>query len=380
MHIGSVEQNIMLDLLQLMQGIVEKKSLNPVLSTIILSTSSEDNTFEIQATNMEESIKVRSHGDFNNTTRFAIPFTRLGDFVKELSSGPINLEIEDEANLFKVAQGRATAHLPLLSLEEFPTLPTPPDTTLSLSKVAFLKVLSKVSFSIAIDSISTALKGLLIRKKGATITFVATDGHRLSLLENEYERLPQGELEIIVPRKGIQEVKRFVSKSVEDTLEMGTVHNHLYISTDRGEIFVRLLDAKYPNYEKVIPQEFTSKAVISREELIRSVRRASLFSSDRVRGIKLRFSEGSLLISSIVSPEEPFSGSAQEEVDLIEFDGEKVELGLNARYILDVLVEVDDDRVVMEMGNSMWPVRITAPGTPEYLHVVMPLQLEEMER
>ena len=377
MKIGTLERNTLLNLLQLAQGIVEKKSLNPIFSTIVFSTLPAEDTIEIQATNMEESLKVRDQGKFDSAVRFAVPFIRLGDFVKELVGGDISLEIEDDAKLFKLTQGKTTARLPLLSPDEFPTLPPPPDTTLPLDKEVFLKAISKVSFSIAVDSISTALKGLLIKKTEDLITFVSTDGHRLSLLKDKYESMPQGDLEIVVPRKGMQEIRRFIGKSTDDTLNMGTAHNHLYVSTGIGEIFVRLLDAKYPNYEKVIPQEFTSKAALSREDLMRAVRRASLFSSDRVRGIRMKFTQNALVTSSIASADEPFSGSALEEIDLIEFHGEEVELGLNAKYVLDVLAELEDSQVVMEMGNSLWPVKITAPSMPEYLHVVMPLQLEE---
>ncbi len=376
MRAGAVERETLLGLLQLAQGIVERKSLNPVLSAVVLTASG--NQLEIQATNMEESIRARGTGEFQGDLQVAIPLSRLGDFVKELSPGPVNLEVLEDSNLFKVSQGKTWAHLPLLAVEEFPTLPPTPEVILPVNREYFLKALSRTFFSIATDSLSTALKGMLMKWEEGKIVFVSTDGHRLSLVEMEHSGVTQGGSEVIIPRKGIQEIRRLLERSEADSVEVGVIQNHFYCSTEDGEVFVRILDAKYPSYQKVIPQEFTHRLVVSKVDFTKAVRRASLFSSDRIRGIKLEVKDTTATISSLASGDEPFSGAAAEELELVESSGGEVRLGLNARYILELMGVLEGDQVVVEAGDPLWPVKFTSPDMPEYLHIVMPLQLEEV--
>ncbi len=376
MRAGAVERETLLGLLQLAQGIVERKSLNPILSAVVLTTQGDQ--LEIQATNMEESIRARGSGEFQEDFQVAIPLSRLGDFVKELAPGPVNLEVLEDGNLFKVSQGKTWAHLPLLSAEEFPTLPPKPEVTLAMDREYFLKTLSRTFFSIATDSISTALKGMLMKWEEGGIVFVSTDGHRLSLVEMEHSGVAQGGTEVIIPRKGIQEVRRLLERSEAESVDVGVVQNHFYCATEDGEVFVRILDAKYPSYQKVIPQEFTHRLVFSKSDLTKAVRRASLFSSDRIRGVKVEVKDKVAVISSLASGDEPFSGAAAEELELVESSGGEVKLGLNSRYLLELLGVLEGEQVVMEAGDPLWPVKFTSPDMPEYLHIVMPLQLEEV--
>ncbi len=376
MTFSTVERDTLIELLQLAQGIVERKSLNPILSAVILSSTPEGN-LEVQATNMEESLRVKTRDKLDGDIKVAIPLVRLVDFIKELSPGAVSLGLSEEGALLTIGQEKAWAHLPILSTEDFPVLPPTPDITFPMNREVLLRVFSKVFLSIATDSISTALKGLLVKKINGGVAFVSTDGHRLSLLKVEHSEMPQGSLELVVPRKGIQEMGRLLERSAEEQLQLGVTQNHLYAATERGEIFIRLLDAKYPNYQKVIPQEFTAKVVLSKEYLQKAVRRASLFSSDRLKGVRMEVGSQRVRISSMAGVDEPFSGSAVEEMDAIEFSGEEVKLGLNARYVVEVLSVLDGGEVVMEMGSRLWPVKFTSQEAPDYLHIVMPLQLED---
>ena len=373
---NTVERDILLELFQLAQGIVERKSLNPILSAVVLSSTLEGN-LEVQATNMEESLRAKAGENLSGDLKVAIPLIRIVDFIKELSPGPVSFGLSEEGNLLMVGQKKVLAHLPILSVEDFPILPPVPDVTFPMNRGVLIEAFSKVFFSIATDSISTALKGLLIKNIDGGVAFVSTDGHRLSLLEVKGPEISQGNLELIVPRKGIQEMKRLLDRSSGEQVQLGVAQNHLYAATERGEIFVRLLDAKYPNYQKVIPQEFTAKVVLSKESLQKAVKRASLFSSDRLRGVRMEVGPKGIRILSMVGSDEPFSGSALEELELIGFSGEEVKLGLNARYVADVLSVLDGEEVTIEMGSRLWPVKFTSKDDPGYLHIVMPLQLEE---
>ncbi len=371
----TVERETLLDLLQSAQGIVEKRSINPILTAVIVASS--EGELSVQGTNMEESIRVRAKGGFEGDIYVAVSLSRLVDFVRELSPGPVGIEFSEEGHLLTVSQKKAQAHIPVLSVEDFPVLPPPPDVTFPIERGVLVEALSKVFFSIAVDAMSTALKGLFVKKTEDGIAFVSTDGHRLSLLEMEYTDLPYGEMGLVVPRKGVQEIRRLVEKSKGDTALLGVVQNHLYVSTEKGEIFVRLLDARYPNYQKVIPKEFSTKVILNREALAKAVKRASLFSSERSMGVKAEIGSDGIRVSSMVTAEEVFEGSAVEEVEVLEFSGEPIKIGLNAKYVQEVLSVLDGQQVCMEMGTRLWPVKFTSEDSPGYLHLVMPIQLEE---
>ena len=376
MTLNAVERDVLLEVLQLAQGIVERKSLNPILSAVVISSTSDGN-LEVQATNLEESIKIKTKNKINSDMKVAIPLTKLVNFVKELSPEVVSFGLSEEGNLLTIGQEKVWAHLPILPTEDFPVLPPTPDITFPMDREVLLRAFSKVFFSISTDSISTALKGLLIKQTEDKVAFVSTDGHRLSLLTVEYPNTPLRDLELIVPRKGVQEMRRLLESSTEEQIQLGVTQNHLYAATEKGEIFIRLLDAKYPNYQKVIPKEFTTKVILPKEHLQKAVRRASLFSSDRLKGVKMEVGPQNVIVSSITGEDEPFSGSAVEEISTIEFYGEETKLGLNARYVMEVLSVLDGENVTIEMGSRLWPVKFTSQESSDYLHIVMPLQLED---
>ncbi len=377
MKVCLTDKNSLLSALQLAQGIVEKKAISPVLSSIVITTRTPD-TIEIKCTNLEESLYIKSWAEVYEDKVFAVSAKRLMEFVRELPDLPIEIFIENET-VATISVGKIKATFPLVEIEDFPELPEVPEKTVLLNRDAFLDAIEKVYFSIATDSVSTALMGMLFVKKGDVVHFVSTDGHRLSVVEKRFE-MEDLEFEMIIPRKGVQELKKILDKKIEvDAVDIGFSENHFFMRAGNIEFFTRVLDAKYPNYERVIPEDFERSFVVSSDSLFKATKRVSLFSEDKAKSIKIDFipDEKKLILSSVKSPEDAFSGLAMEEIDLIDAKGDPLIFGLNARFLLEALNAFDTETVKFNLGDTLCPIKLESEDSKEYIHIIMPLNLEE---
>ncbi len=367
----------LLGALQLVQGVVEKKAINPILTSLLVETVSDD-TISLMATNLEESMTIQIWAEVEEPFKAAVSAKRLVEFVRELPELPVQLELT-ESGLLDMSVGKIRASFPTLDVEEFPELPKPPETTILLSRDGFLDSLDKVYFSIASDAVSMALMGMLFKKEGDTLSFVSTDGHRLSLVEKRVEGIEAEDFEMIIPKKGVQEIKRVLEKKVEvDSVEVGFSENHFYMKAGNVQVFSRVLEGTYPNYRRVIPDEFEKEFVISSAEFMKAARRVSLFSDDKTRGIRIEFrpDESLVVVSSVASSEAGFVGTASQEIEISECRGTPFVFGLNAKYLMEALDAFDSELVRVSTGESLWPVKLTSDEVPDYVHVIMPLKLE----
>ncbi|MEO0278628.1 MAG: DNA polymerase III subunit beta, partial [candidate division WOR-3 bacterium] len=274
------DRGSLLSALQLVQQVVEKKSINPILSSVVFECSDVDNLI-LEATNLEESIRINIWAEIYEPFRCAIPFRKLTEFVRELPDLPITLKYD--GNLLYIEVEKISASFPVMDLEDYPGLPEEPENLVQLSREFLYSSISKVSFSIAKDSVSTSLMGMLFKKEQDTISFVSTDGHRLSLVEESVEGIDIDDFEILIPRKAVNEVVRILEKKVdEEVVYFGTVGSHLYMRIGNIRFFTRLIDAKFPNYRRVIPENFERSFVVDKANLLKAAKRVSLFSDDKI--------------------------------------------------------------------------------------------------
>lgn len=377
MKVCLTDKNSLLSALQLAQGIVEKKAISPVLSSIVITAKPPD-TLEIKCTNLEESLYVKTWAEVYENAAFALSAKKLMEFVRELPDMPIEIFVENDA-VAEMSVGRIKATFPLVEIEDFPELPRTPEKTVLLNRDAFLDAIEKVYFSIATDSVSTALMGMLFTKKGDVVHFVSTDGHRLSVVEKRFE-IEDLEFEMIIPRKGVQELKKILDKKIEvDAVDIGFSENHFFMRAGNIEFFTRVLDAKYPNYERVIPDDFERSFVVASDTLFKAVKRVSLFSEDKAKSIKFELvpEEKRLVLSSVKSPDDAFSGIAVEELELVDAEGEPITFGLNARFLLEALNAFDAETVRFNLGDALCPIKLESDESRDYIHVIMPVSLEE---
>jgi len=310
---------------------------------------------------------------------FALSAKRLAEFVRELPELPVKLSIEKDA-VVQLYVGKISATFPLIDMEDFPTLPQVPEETILLSREGFLDAVEKVYFSIATDSVSTALMGMLFKKEGEKVYFVSTDGHRLSVVEKVFEGVQEVNFEVIIPRKGVQEIKKILEKKIEeDTVMVGFSDNHFYMRVGNVDFFSRILDAKFPNYERVIPQDYSRSFTINSSDLIKATKRVSLFSDDKIKGVKIEYlpGEGKVVLTSVKSSESTFTGSAKEELEVLEAEGDSLTFGLNSKYLIEALNAFESSEIRFYLGDSLWPIKLEAQPSEGYIHVIMPITLEE---
>ncbi|WP_158508681.1 DNA polymerase III subunit beta [Thermosulfidibacter takaii] len=364
--------------LMLIQGVIEKKAINPVLTSVVFETVGDD-VLRLKATNLEESILVNTWAEVHEPINLAVSAKRLFEFVRELPDLPISIEV-DESGTLNLSVERIRATFPTLDVEEFPDFPAKPESTLLLSRDVFLDALDKVYYSIAADAVSMPLMGMLFKKEGDVLHFVSTDGHRLSLVERSVEGLEAHDFEMIIPRKGVQEIRKVLERKVEvDAVEVGFSENHCYVKAGNVEIFSRVLEGRYPNYKRVVPEEFDKEFIVSTKEFMQAAKRVSLFSEDKVRGIRIEFrpDESLIVVSSMVSSGSGFSGAASQEIEIADVSGTNFVFGLNAKYLMEALSAFDSETVRVSTGEALWPVKLTSEEVPYYLHIIMPLKLEE---
>ncbi len=364
--------------LSLIQGVVEKKAINPILTSIVFQTIGDD-VLRLKATNLEECISVDIWAEVHETLNIAVSAKKLFEFVRELPDMPVNIEL-NEAGSLSINVERISAAFPTLDVEEFPDFPQVPESKILLSRDVFLDALDKVYYSIATDAVSMPLMGMLFKKEGDVLHFVSTDGHRLSLVERSLEGIDAEDFEMIIPKKGVQEIRKVLEKKVEvDAIEVGFSENHFYMKAGNVEVFSRVLEGKYPNYKRVLPDSFDKEFVISTKEFMQAAKRVSLFSEDKVKGIRIEFlpDDSVIVVSSMVSPESGFAGTASQEIEIAEPKGTSFVFGLNAKYLMEALSAFDSEVVRIHTGEALWPVKISSDEVPYYVHIIMPLKLED---
>ncbi|MGC8754146.1 MAG: DNA polymerase III subunit beta [Thermosulfidibacteraceae bacterium] len=370
------DKGSLLSALQLVQGVVEKKSINPILSSIVIETSSDDQV-TIEATNLEESIKIAIWAEVYSNFKVAIPFRRLTEFVRELPDLPIT--VTSDGNLLNIEVEGIKASFPTMDLEDYPGLPEEPTELVQIGREFLISSIGKVDFSIAKDAVSTALMGMLFKKEGSTISFVSTDGHRLSLVEDSSRGLEVSDFEILLPRKGVTEILKILEKKVEeDVVYFGTSSNHFFMKVGSVKFFTRLLDAKFPNYKRVIPTDFERSFVVNKSDMMKAVKRVSLFSDDKIRTLKIHFlpEEKKLILVSVKPSGDTFIGVASQEIYVENATGTELTFGINGRYLMEALGAFDSEKVRFELGDPLWPIKLSTDGE-NYIHVVMPVTLEE---
>jgi DNA polymerase-3 subunit beta len=232
-------------------------------------------------------------------------------------------------------------------------------------------MIERTIFAVSTDETRYSLNGVFIEQTaGGTVRMVSTDGHRLAFEEQALGALGLNK-GVILPRKGLGELRKLLENADEGVVSIGFKENMALISKDKVDLFMRLIDGDFPDYTKVIPKGNPNLAKIDHADLLQALRRVSLLSSERYKGVKLEFSQDSISISA----NNPDLGEAVEEIDA-DYKGAPISIGFNARYILDVLgVLGNDAEVSIELKDELSPSVIRRPGSPGYLYVLMPMRL-----
>jgi DNA polymerase-3 subunit beta len=306
--------------------------------------------------------------------KVAVNAKSLFEIIKELPEGRIDLE-RKENNWLKISQNRAVFNMVGISPEEYPVFPT--FTTQEFVKMdgqVLSEMIEKTIFSVSTDETRYHLNGVYLEirpdHEAASYRMVATDGHRLSLIDRKITSSPPKSTQgVIVPRKGLHEIRKLLD-SVEESVEIAIEGAQLVVRHGTTVLMVRLIEGKYPNYQQLIPQNLKEHFLVQREALLSSLKRVSLLSNSKSKGVTFSLSSGKMEVTS----NNPELGDAREELE-IDYKGKDIKIGFNARYVLDILSSMQDDIVRVDLNDQLSPGVVRPQDDTSYTCVVMPMRI-----
>ncbi|MFH0800659.1 MAG: DNA polymerase III subunit beta [Pseudomonadota bacterium] len=356
--------------LGLVQGIVERKTTMPILVNVLLEATAKK--LSITATDLEVGINCTYPADVIANGKVAVHARSIYDIARELPDDTVHIAVKD-GNWIEMSCGKSRYKIVGLSSEEFPALPTRGQGDVWRIDGSLLsQMIDKTSFAMSTDETRFNLNGVYVDPTGKDKTklkMVATDGHRLSIVERDVGTKCSIQKGAIIPRKGVQEIKKLVD-SGDEPLDLWVDSKHIMAYKGNVTLVVRLIDGQFPPYEQVVPKQSKRVVQVQRDNLIHALKRVSVLSTDRSRGVKFAVSSKNIDISS----SNPDLGEAREEIETT-YKGESFEVGFNAKYFLDALASVNDEMAVLEMGDETAPCVLRSETDKGFTHVIMPMRL-----
>ncbi|HEY2094400.1 MAG TPA: DNA polymerase III subunit beta [Thermoanaerobaculia bacterium] len=362
--------------LQLCQGVVEKRSTIPILSNVLLKAA--DGKLSIAATDLDVTVLSSCAARVTTPGGVTIEAKRLFDIVRSLPDDEVHITMQENNSLL-VESGTAKFRLLGLPAEDYPTLPAVDMSDAYTIALEELKTMvGKVRFAITHEETRFQLNGALLKIQPTKMEMVATDGHRMALIN-----FPKGgngktkkgsDFTVLVPRKALEEILRLEGEE-DGTVRFGVSDNQLFFEAGERRLMARMIDVNFPNYMEVISRDNDRRVMVDRERLLSTIRRISLVANERTRAVRFDFAPGKLTVSST----NPELGDARETVP-IDYAGNPFFVGLNAAYVTDFLAAVDTPQVSLELKdeNSQCigrPATNTEDLAYDYLYVVMPMRL-----
>jgi len=355
------------------QGIVEKKNTVPILSSVLLEV--EGSSLYVSATDLEISLRSRYQADVSTEGAITAPAKKVFEIVRELPEGDVRIAAGD-GGWVRIEMGRARFKVMSLPKEDFPAVPQMEEGEKLLFPPSMLaEMIDKTAFAMSHDQTRHALNGVLweVSPAGdgeAECRMVATDGHRLAYIKRQCKGEITGNRGAIVPRKAIIELKRIISEGGDQEIEASFQENRVAFRLGDSLMVTRLLEGQFPDYRQVIPEDSARKAVVAREEFYRAVRRVATLSSDRSTPLKFSFRSEGVTVTAV----NPEIGEATEDLEAL-YQGEDLEIGMNARYVIDTFAVLDQEKVSIEMNEALSPGLICPVGDEDYRCVIMPMRI-----
>lgn len=368
-----IEKKDILSLISRAQNIVEKRNTMPILINVLLEVGK--NNLRVFATDLEVSLTDEAACEVMSSGKVAVNAKSLFEIVKELPEGLLVLE-KKENNWLRVTQNRSVFNIVGISPEEYPVFPTFTTKEFMPIDAEVLKdMIEKTIYSVSNDETRYHLNGVFFSKQNQdgknVYRMVATDGHRLSLVDrNSVASSTTGGADgVIIPRKGLHEIRKLL-ETVSGDFFMAIEGSQLIVKNGTTILMIRLIEGRYPNYQQLIPQNFSQHLLVKREALLSSLKRVSLLSNAKSKGVTLSISPGKMEITS----NNPELGDAKEELE-VEYKGNELKIGFNAKYILDVLSSMNEEKVQIELNDQLSPGLMRPHNDPSYTCVVMPMRI-----
>lgn len=354
--------------LQLVTGVVERRQTLPVLANLLVVA--RDGSLSLTGTDLEvELVAVESTVDVQQEGEATIPARKLADIWRSLPEDA-QVSVEVSGDRATVRSGRSRFTLATLPAEDFPKVESgQDDAEFEVAQPKLRALLDQVSFSMAQQDVRYFLNGMLLEVTPQHLRTVATDGHRLAMSTLEGTGAGTERLQAIVPRKGVLELSRLLDDGDEQVLlQLGG--NHLRVTKGPYTLTTKLVDGKFPDYEKVVPRDLGRTITGDRASLKQAFQRASILSNEKYRGVRMTI-DGEVMTIQANNPEQE---EAEEQV-AVDYDGDKLEIGFNVSYLQDVLSVLDTEQVQLSVSDANSSALIGGMGKEDALYVVMPMRL-----
>jgi DNA polymerase-3 subunit beta len=354
--------------LQFFQQIVERKNTIPILANVLLETNGDQVT--MLATDLEVALRSRTEAAVSKPGSVTLPAKKFYEVVRALPEADVRIETDKAGTGVTVSAERFESRMPMLPREDFPSLPEGGTGRRATLKGSTLReMVAKTQFAITGEDTRYYLNGALFVLRADSMTFVATDGHRLAVVNAPREDGKKGEEDVkaILPRKTLSELSRLLADDVDVQYERG--ENHLFFEIGQRLLISRMIDGQFPAYEKVIPKTNDKRVEFERDRLTSAIRRVALLSNERSRAVKLLLDKGKVEVTSS-SPE---FGEAREPLT-VDYSGPALTICFNAQYVLDFLGVVDSDTVALELKDEVSQAVMRPVGADhyDYTYVIMP--------
>src|ERR1700730_9115188 len=367
----TVKRGDFLNELTLMQGVVERKNTIPILSNILLKAG--DGHLSFTSTDLDLTLLSQADARVSRPGSVTVPARKLFDLIRNLPEADVVLKLMDNHYLGVTCE-RSKFRLVAQPAEDFPTVPkVEAKKGVSFPLALWKRLTRKVLYAVSAEETRFQLMGVLLKDKGKEFELVATDGHRLALINFPKEDLKSSLPNVLIPKKALAEILKMDGQA-DARVEIRHSENHLLFMVGNRQLIAQLLDDNVPDYATILGKCKDRAARIQTAACQSAIRRVSLFSSERSRGVKLSFEKDLLTVAS-ASQE---LGEGTETLD-VTFDGEPLSIGLNAQYLLDFLEEAESETVRLELKDENTQCLCQPEGGIEgasrYLYVVMPMRL-----
>jgi len=357
------------------QGVVERKTTIPILSNYLFEAAGDK--LSLTATDLDLSLRTSCNAKVKKEGACTIPARKLYDYVKLLPDADITIRLL-ENHWVSIRCGRSNTKMVGMAKSNFPGLPVFPSAgAIKIPAAVLRSMIAKTGFAIASEESRYTLNGALMVLKPESVTMVATDGHRLAHIERAGEKFEgvSGELKTLIPKKAMDELKSLLDshgESAAETIDFAKDESTLFFRVGQRLLTSRQLTGQFPNYEAVLPKDISKSIALHGEELGAAIARVAQFADERSRAVKLRLEKGELKISASSTE----TGDSEDSIE-VAYDGEPIQIGFNAQYLIDFIKATGSSEVKLELkdAQSAGQLRPAESEDYKYRYIVMPMRI-----
>lgn len=341
----------------------------PVLNNILVKA--EGKKFYFSATNLEIAICCSIDADVRNEGSTTVPAKLLANYISLTTDDRVELNLV-EGNTLSISSATSNTKIKCISADEFPLIPeVEKGQELRVNTDEMNTAINETVFAASTNTSRPVLSGVLILAKGNELKLVATDSYRLAEKKIKIGDKTEEEVYCIVPARTMMELSRIVAKSEAKEVKMNISKNQVLFSVDGVDLISRLIDGRFPDYEKIIPKDMKTVCTVSVEDLTLVLKRVSLFARENNNSVKISVTNDDRMV---VSSDETKIGEEKAEVN-IKINGDNNKISLNAQYLIDVLTYIEDDKVLLQITDKAAPAVIKPVNTDDYVYIIMPLKV-----